>query len=151
MAGIPGILHEIELSLAPVFLLTAREALRAFVGGRLDRILDDPESGAIRRRLIRSAIRCLIVAATLVCVIVGAIFLQDYGVMKLTVPITALSIATVALIAAGLVCAPCARSGARQDRRAAARIRAGASADRSGRDPPRLRAPGRRLRCGRAS
>ncbi|MEE4118075.1 MAG: DUF2721 domain-containing protein [Paracoccaceae bacterium] len=105
VAGIPSIVREIELSLTPVFLLTALGALLAFVGGRLDRVLDDPESGAVRRRLIRWAIRCFTVSAILVCVIVGAIFLQDYIVANLTVPIAALFIGTMALIAAGLVCA----------------------------------------------
>jgi putative copper export protein len=102
---IPTIVREIELSLTPVFVLTALGALLAFAGARLDRILDDPDSGAARRRLIRWAIGCFTVAAILVCGIVCLIFVQDYVPPNLTLPIAGLFIATMALIAAGLVCA----------------------------------------------
>jgi hypothetical protein len=102
---IPDIVREIELSLTPVFLLTALGALLAFVGGRLDRILDDPDSGSPRRRLIRWAIRCFTFSAILVCSIVCAIFLQDFMFLNLTLPIAGLFIGTMVLTAAGLVCA----------------------------------------------
>ena len=102
---IPTIVREIELSLTPVFLLTALGALLAFAGGRLDRVLEDPDSGLPRRRLVRWALGCFTLAAILVCVVVCAIFVQDYVPFNLTGPIAALFVATMGLTAAGLVCA----------------------------------------------
>lgn len=107
------IAEEVQLSVAPVFLLTAIAAFLTMMAGRLGRAVDrlrDARAGedaalaeGLLRRiaLIHWAMRCNIVAALMVCGVVVCIFLGDYLLPDLSGEITVLFIGAMVLIAAG--------------------------------------------------
>lgn len=119
-----SIAQEIQLSVAPVFLLTAIAALLALLFNRLSQTLDQiralgelPEgegmvaepdkavSGLHAARVLRMrwAIMCSVTAAILICAVVVSIFVGDYLVPDLSNLIAVLFIAAMALLATGLL------------------------------------------------
>lgn len=121
-----GIADEIRLSIAPVFLLTALAGFTTILTGRLTRGIDRARTLAkggdgagagpvaadgaanlalIRRRLrlLLWAIRCLIAASTIVCIVVILIFLGDYVLPDMSTLIAIMFILAMALIVTGLL------------------------------------------------
>lgn len=121
-----GIADEIRLSVAPVFLLTALAGFTTILTGRLTRGIDRARTLAkggdgagagpsmadgaanlalIRRRLrlLLWAIRCLIAASTIVCIVVILIFLGDYVLPDMSTLIAIMFILAMALIVTGLL------------------------------------------------
>jgi hypothetical protein len=113
-----SISQEIELSLAPVFLLTAIAGLLSFISGRLSRVTDhlreatgtagdDPDIGRHLSRRIRAsriAIVANLLAAALVCCVIVLIYLSDYLDADTSLLIAALFIGAVFLLLASFVC-----------------------------------------------
>lgn len=117
-----GIAEEIQLSVAPVFLLTAIAGLLGVLTQRLNRAIDrsrtlteggadaviDAPPGALalvarRVSLIRWAMVSHIAAGALICLIVALIFLGDYVRPNLSPLIAALFVAAMTLILSGLL------------------------------------------------
>lgn len=119
-----SIAQEIQLSVAPVFMLTAIAALLALLFNRMSqtqdqiRVLGERPEGegtvaepdkAVSRLLaarvsrIRWAIRCNVTAAILICAVVVSIFVSDYLVPDISNLIAILFIAAMALLAAGFL------------------------------------------------
>ncbi|MBU2485156.1 MAG: DUF2721 domain-containing protein [Alphaproteobacteria bacterium] len=119
-----SIAQEIQLSVAPVFMLTAIAALLALLFNRMSqtqdqiRVLGERPEGegtvaepdkAVSRLLaarvsrIRWAIRCNVTAAILICAVVVSIFVSDYLVPDISNLIAILFIAAMALLAAGFI------------------------------------------------
>lgn len=119
-----SIAQEIQLSVAPVFMLTAIAALLGALFNRLTQTVDqkralgDPPEGegdmsepdkiaskalSARIRRIQWAIRCIVTAAILICTVVVAIFVGDYLAPDLSNLIAALFIGAMALLAAGFL------------------------------------------------
>lgn len=119
-----SIAQEIQLSVAPVFMLTAIAALLTLLFNRMSQTQDqirvlgerpegeataaEPDKAASRllaARLsrIRWAIRCNVTAAILICSVVVSIFISDYLVPDLSNLIAALFIAAMTLLAAGFL------------------------------------------------
>jgi len=120
-----GIAHEIRLSIAPVFLLTAIAGMLMVFTGRLTRAVDSAVAGhagtgpgdpgtarpgdaaamTLLRRiwLIEWAIRLFVSAALLVCAVVVALFLGDYVEHNLAPLIAGLFIISMGLLIAGFV------------------------------------------------
>jgi uncharacterized protein involved in cysteine biosynthesis len=119
-----SIAQEIQLSVAPVFMLTAIAALLALLFNRMSQTQDQiralgelPEGEgtmtkpdkaasrvlAARVSRIQWAIRCKVTAAILICAVVVSIFISDYLVPDLSNLIAALFIAAMALLAAGFI------------------------------------------------
>lgn len=119
-----SIAQEIQLSVAPVFMLTAIAALLGTLFNRLTqaveqlRGLGNPPEGegvaaepdmaatkllAARIRRIQWAIRCNVTAAILICCVVVSIFVGDYLVPDLSNLIATFFIAAMALLATGFI------------------------------------------------
>lgn len=119
-----SIAQEIQLSVAPVFMLTAIAALLTLLFNRMSQTQDQiralgalPEGEgtmakpdkaasrvlAARVSRIRWAIRCNVTAAILICAVVVSIFISDYLVPDLSNLIAALFIGAMALLAAGFI------------------------------------------------
>lgn len=119
-----SIAQEIQLSVAPVFMLTAIAALLTLLFNRMSQTQDqiralgelpegegtasNPDKSAsaalaARIRRIRWAIRCNVTAAILICSVVVSIFISDYLVPDLSNLIATLFIAAMALLAAGFI------------------------------------------------
>ena len=119
-----SIAQEIQLSVAPVFMLTAIAALLALLFNRMSQTQDqirvlgerpegegtvaEPEMAvsrllAARVSRIRWAIRCNVTAAILICAVVVSIFVSDYLVPDLSNLIATLFIAAMTLLAAGFI------------------------------------------------
>lgn len=119
-----SIAEEIQLSVAPVFLLTAIAGLLSILFSRLTHTVDQvmlisdlsggddkpsPRDRAkmsafkVRMRLIKWAIRCKITAAVLVCLVVVCIFIGDYFSPDLSNLIAGLFIGAMMLIVAGFM------------------------------------------------
>lgn len=119
-----SIAQEIQLSVAPVFMLTAIAALLGILFTRLSqtveqlRGLGNPPEGegvaaepdtvatkllAARVRRLQWAIRCNVTAAILICCVVVSIFVGDYLVPDLSNLIATLFIAAMALLATGFI------------------------------------------------
>jgi hypothetical protein len=100
-----SVVHFIQLAIAPVFLLTAIGAMLGTMTNRVARIVDRARelekrlSGSTeqrthehrelhllgkRARLINMAITCTVLSALLVCVSIGALFLDAYWERSLT-------------------------------------------------------------------
>ena len=113
-SGIGTIAHVIQLSIAPVFLLTAICTLLTVTTNRLSRIIDraryleaklesaSPESvaginthlGALssRAKLINRAITLATAAALLVCTVIAILFLGDFFGLNIMIPVAFLFI-----------------------------------------------------------
>lgn len=119
-----SIAEEIQLSVAPVFLLTAIAGLLSILFNRLTYTIDQallisdlsegddkpsPRDKAkmaafkVRIRLTRWAIGCKVSAAILVCAVVLCIFIGDYLTPDLSNLIAALFIGAMTLIVAGFM------------------------------------------------
>lgn len=122
---IGAIAHVIELSVAPVFLLTAIGTLLSVMTNRLARIIDraryhegrlenaSPEMvpqlhealATLRRRadLIGQAIFLSTSTALLVCTVIALLFLGDYLRYDISFPVAFLFIAAMMLLVAALI------------------------------------------------
>lgn len=119
-----SIAQEIQLSVAPVFMLTAIAALLTLLFNRMSqaqdqiRVLGEPPEGegmvagpdmavtkvlAARVSRLQWAIRCNVTAAILICAVVVSIFVGDYLVPDLSNLIAVLFIAAMALLASGFM------------------------------------------------
>lgn len=123
ISDIGTIAHVIQLSIAPVFLLTAICTLLTVTTNRLSRIIDRarylearlenaaPESVAgiqsnlvalsSRAKLINRAITLATTAALLVCTVIAILFLGDFFDLNIMIPVAILFIlAMLALVVA---------------------------------------------------
>lgn len=117
---IADIAHEIQLAVAPVFLLTGIASLILMLTNRLGRIIDRArtlksslqhsarlieESKLLWRRigLINLAIRFCVSSAILVCLVVVVIFMGYHIVIDLSPAIGPLFISAMLLLSAGLL------------------------------------------------
>jgi hypothetical protein len=118
-----SVVHFIQLAIAPVFLLTAIGAMLGTMTQRVARIVDrardlegklagttDPCEAehrelrllARRARLINMAITCTVLAALLVCVSIGGLFLDAYWERSLTTAVAWIFGASLTALIAGL-------------------------------------------------
>lgn len=120
-----GIAQEIQLSVAPVFLLTAIAGMLSVLSGRLSRIIDRAryiqtlassgrdqaslvgriDTSALIRRIsiIQWAIRLYVIAALFICLVVVALFIGDFVAPNLALVISGLFIMAMLLLVAGLL------------------------------------------------
>jgi len=118
-----SVVHFIQLAIAPVFLLTAIGSMLATMTNRIARIVDRARelekqlTGAQderpaehrelrllarRARLINMAITCTVLAALLVCLSIGGLFLNAYWQRSLTTVVAWIFGASLAALIAGL-------------------------------------------------
>ena len=124
-ADIAGIAHTIQLSVAPVFLLSGIGVLLGVLTNRLARVVDrarpledrheraDPAAAAElrsrlnwlakRARLMNAAITLSTISALLVAIVVAMLFLSAFIHFTLAVPVAALFIAAMAALVGALV------------------------------------------------
>ena len=122
---ISPIAHVIQLSVAPVFLLSGIGAMLAVMTSRLGRIIDraraleerlesaPPDRGALveadlatlthRARLIGPAITLCTATALLVCMVIAILFLSTFLGFDASVPVALLFITSMALFFLGLL------------------------------------------------
>ena len=117
-----GIAQEIQLAVAPVFLLTCIAAFLTVLSNRLGRAVDRaravetvpdddasavalPDASNLRRRiwLIQWAIRLFVGAALLICLVVVMLFVGDYVAFEFSAFIAGLFIAAMLAMVCGLV------------------------------------------------
>lgn len=120
-----GVAQVIQLSVAPVFLLTAIAGMLSVLSGRLSRIIDraryiqtlassDQEkagltshfdTSVLKRRiwLIQWAIRLYVIAALLICLVVVALFVGDFVGPNLSPAIAGFFIMAMLMLIAGLL------------------------------------------------
>ena len=125
VAGVAGIAHVIQLSIAPVFLLSGVSAMLGVLSHRLGRIIDRArglevrlESAAAERaahiqkeltvlerraRLVSHAISLCTMCALLVCAVVIGLFLGAFFGKDVSYGIGVLFIAALSALAGGLV------------------------------------------------
>jgi len=123
--NVGAVAHVIQLSVAPVFLLTAIGTMLSVMTNRLGRIIDrarvletrlesaSPEGvphlhaylATLSRRadLIGHAITLCTCTAVLVCSVIALLFLGDYLRYDMSVPVAALFVLAMLLLVAGLV------------------------------------------------
>jgi F0F1-type ATP synthase assembly protein I len=120
---IDTVVHFIQLAIAPVFLLTAIGSMLATMTNRVARIVDrarelekrlagaaedhSPEHRELRllarrARLINMAITCTVLSALLVCVSIGALFLDAFWNRSLTTMVAWIFGAALGVLIAGL-------------------------------------------------
>ena len=119
-----SIAQEIQLSVAPVFMLTAIAALLTLLFNRMSQTQDqiralgerpegeatvaEPDKAAsrvlaTRVSRLRWAVRCNVTAAILICAVVVSIFVSDYLVPDISNLIATLFIAAMTLLATGFI------------------------------------------------
>jgi len=123
--GITAVAHVIQLSVAPVFLLSAVAAMLAVMINRLSRIVDRargleaslpgaaPDTSAAlhaqlrtlssRARLINTAITLCTTTALLVCAVIGTLFLGAFLNFDASVPAALLFVTAMLALFAGLL------------------------------------------------
>ena len=123
--NIGAIAHVIQLSVAPVFLLTAIGTMLSVMTNRLARVIDRarvleakletaPAEGVphlhaylatLSRRadLIGHAITLCTCTAVLVCTVIAILFLGDYLRYDMSIPVALLFILAMVLLVAGLI------------------------------------------------
>jgi hypothetical protein len=123
--NVSAVAHVIQLSVAPVFLLTAIGTMLSVMTNRLGRVIDrarvlearlevaPPEGVAhlhtylatLSRRadLIGHAITLCTCAAVLVCTVIALLFLGDYLRWDMSFPVALLFVLAMALLVAGLI------------------------------------------------
>jgi hypothetical protein len=123
--NVSAVAHVIQLSVAPVFLLTAIGTMLSVMTNRLGRVIDrarvlearlevaPPEGvphlhaylATLSRRadLIGHAITLCTCTAVLVCTVIALLFLADYLRWDMSLPVALLFILAMALLVAGLV------------------------------------------------
>lgn len=118
--SISAVAHVIQLSVAPVFLLTGVGAILGVLVNRLGRVVDrfrvlerhsDPEAAAPemkrmsrRARMIHWAIGLATSCALLVCVVIAALFVGSITGVELSTLIAVLFIAAMMALVAALLC-----------------------------------------------
>lgn len=123
-AGITGIAHVIQLSVAPVFLLSGIGAMLAVMTNRLARVIDrarllegqlpgkpgDVESlhGQLatlsrRAKLVGRSITLCTITALLVCAVIAILFLSAFLGFDASVPVALLFVAAMLAFFAGLL------------------------------------------------
>jgi hypothetical protein len=124
-SGVVAVARVIQLSVAPVFLLSGIGAMLAVMTNRLGRVIDrarllegrlssaTPEQvkhlhgelGTLSRRakMINNAITLCTVTALLVCAVIAALFLGTFAHFDASVPVSVLFIAAMLAFFAGLV------------------------------------------------
>lgn len=125
ITDIDSIAHVIQLSIAPVFLLTAICTLLTVTTNRLSRIIDRarylearlenaaPESVAMikgnltalsnRAKLINRAITLATTAALLVCAVIAILFLGDFFGLNVMIPVAFLFIVAMLSLVVALL------------------------------------------------
>ena len=124
LTSISSIAQEIELSIAPVFLLTGIAGLLAVLSGRLVRVIDRArevqaaagagddqaaikilhDASVLRRIwLIQWSIRLHVGAALFICLVVVALFLDDYVMPDLSLMIASLFVLAMLSMVIGLL------------------------------------------------
>jgi hypothetical protein len=123
--NVGAVAHVIQLSVAPVFLLTAIGTMLSVMTNRLGRVIDRarvleakleiaPPEGvahlhdylatlARRADLIGHAITMCTSAAVLVCTVIAVLFLGDYLRYDMSVPVALLFIVAMLLLVLGLI------------------------------------------------
>ncbi|MFT6657873.1 DUF2721 domain-containing protein [Maritalea sp.] len=116
-----SIAQEIQLSVAPVFLLTAIAAFLTVLSNRMARATDQareiilsPSKGELgeleldiaarlkrKLKLLQWGVACVVTAGFLVCLVVISIFIGDYLAPDLSMLIAVMFIAAMLLISAG--------------------------------------------------
>jgi hypothetical protein len=129
MPTIPGtgiIAHAIQLAIAPVFLLTGVAGLLNVMAARLARVIDrvrsldhtwpglDAKARAVareeignlekRRRVCSWSITCSTAAALLICLVIVALFVEEYFAADLKWLAGALFVAAMVALIGGLTC-----------------------------------------------
>lgn len=120
LTSIPGVAHVIQLSVAPVFLLTGVGAILGVLINRLGRIVDrfrvlerhageeEAENGmrvlARRARMIHWAIGLCTSCALLVCMVIATLFVGSIAGVELSMLIAVLFIAAMLALVAALLC-----------------------------------------------
>jgi hypothetical protein len=125
LSDVSSVAHAIQLAVAPVFLLTGIGALLGVMTNRLGRVIDrarllegrltaapTAEESALRTHLevlsrrakyINLAITLCTMTALLVCTVIAVLFLGAFIRFDITVPVSLLFIAAMALLVMGLV------------------------------------------------
>jgi len=125
ISGIGSIAHVIQLSVAPVFLLTAICTLLTVTTNRLSRIIDRARHLEVklenapsarqaeihthlltlsnRAKLINRAITLATAAALLVCTVIAILFLGDFLGFNITFPVAFLFILAMLLLVVALL------------------------------------------------
>ena len=111
-----GLAQAIQLSVAPVFLLTAIAGLLGVISNRLARVLDryrdprGPSSGSqelvlLRKRmdLLSRAIECVSVTGVLVSMVVAVTFISAIAVLDLAAIVVPLFVLAMLTLMAGLL------------------------------------------------
>lgn len=111
-----GLAKAIQLSVAPVFLLTAIAGLLGVISNRLARVLDrsrdprGPSSGSqelvlLRKRmdLLSRAIECVSVTGVLVSMVVAVTFISAIAVLDLAAIVVPLFVLAMLTLMAGLL------------------------------------------------
>ena len=120
-----AVAHVIQLSVAPVFLLTAIGTMLSVMTNRLGRVIDrariqeakletatpgalvdlHTHLGTLSRRadLIGHAIALCTTAAVLVCTVIALLFLGDYLRYDMSIPVALLFILAMLLLVLGLI------------------------------------------------
>jgi hypothetical protein len=123
--GIAAVAHVIQLSVAPVFLLSGIGAMLAVMTNRLSRVIDRArelegrlssassedakhfhgELGTLSRRakMINNAITLCTATALLVCAVIAALFLGAFAHFDASVPVGVLFLTAMLAFFAGLV------------------------------------------------
>lgn len=123
-AAVPAIAHTIELSIAPVFLISGIAALLAVLTSRLHRIVDrsraleaqapsDMSQAAVvgaemkvlfrRAKLINEAITLCTITALLIAAVIAILFLGAFLQFNIAVPVALLFIAGMGALLLGLL------------------------------------------------
>jgi len=123
-AAISAIAHQIQLAVAPVFLLAGIGSIINVLAHRLARVVDrsrsleaetlglDPGDGAAaaelrllgrRMRVVHLAISCCTASALFVCMVVAILFVADLAKIAFARPIAVLFILAMLLLIAGLI------------------------------------------------
>jgi MFS family permease len=124
--GIAALSHIIQVSVAPVFLLTGIGSILGVLANRLGRIVDrarflesrpnDPKQFdnqlvqtellrlAERKRWINRAITLCTVCALLVCTVIATLFVGAFVSMEIGVVVAGLFVLSMLALIAGLIC-----------------------------------------------
>lgn len=119
---IANVAHVIQLAVAPVFLLTGVGAILSVLVNRLGRVVDrfralrksnEAERGALARETatlsrraawIHRAITLCTVCALLICIVIAVLFVSSTTGVDPSVAVSALFVAAMLALIAGLVC-----------------------------------------------
>ncbi|HEX8986850.1 MAG TPA: DUF2721 domain-containing protein [Rhodocyclaceae bacterium] len=120
LTNVSGVAHVIQLSVAPVFLLTGVGAILGVLVNRLGRVVDRfralerhdapadaaPEMRRLSRRarMIHWAIGLATSCALLVCLVIALLFISSITGVELSTAIAMLFIAAMLMLVAALLC-----------------------------------------------